>query len=71
MSFSFQDQVLNILMIVFPQTSGQKKKEEQRKQILAAARGAFEYIKHAPRYLCLAKSMGFLRHFILIFNVIA
>ena len=44
MSFSFQDQVLNILMIVFPQTSGQKKKEEQRKQILAAARGAFAYI---------------------------
>ncbi|KAF9669705.1 hypothetical protein SADUNF_Sadunf14G0135000 [Salix dunnii] len=40
------DRVLNILMIVFPQTSGQKKKEEKRKQILAAARGAVAYIKH-------------------------
>ncbi|KAJ6343182.1 hypothetical protein OIU76_005004 [Salix suchowensis] len=36
----FEDQVLNILMIGFPQTSGKKNKKRRQKQILEAARGA-------------------------------
>jgi hypothetical protein len=39
----------------FPSNIRSEEQEEKRKQILAAASGAFEYIKHAPRYLCILR----------------
>jgi hypothetical protein len=35
----------------FPANIRSEEHEEKRKQILAAASGAFDYIKHAPRYV--------------------
>ena len=34
----------------FPSNIRSEEQEEKRREILAAARGAFEYIKHAPTY---------------------
>ncbi|KAJ6723932.1 hypothetical protein OIU74_008320 [Salix koriyanagi] len=39
---------VSILLIMFPSNIRSEEQEEKRKQILAAARGACGYIKHAP-----------------------
>ncbi|KAJ6343179.1 hypothetical protein OIU76_005001 [Salix suchowensis] len=50
---------VSILLIMFPSNIRSEEQEEKRKQILAAARGAFGYIKHAPTYPCVCQVHGF------------
>ena len=71
MSFLFQDHVLNILTIGFPQTSGHKNKKRRGNKFLQQKKELLNTLSMLLRIFVFAKSMFFLRYFILIIVVLA